>query len=126
VDTDGYDVKIIGTIIDELLLANTLIYFENEIQTVESLNECKQLLLSLQGVGYKFFIVVKNDGELIASGCLDEQVLDIILETQFRDREALKEAGFYYSELLLLKVADFDVFTQIVGRMKTQQNRNAN
>jgi FkbM family methyltransferase len=126
VDTDGYDVKIIGTILDELLLAITLIYFENEIQTVESLNECKQLLLSLQAVGYKFFIVVKNDGELITSGRLDEQVLDVILETQFRDRKVLKEAGFYYSELLLLKAADFDVFNQIVGRMKKQQKRNAN
>jgi FkbM family methyltransferase len=72
IDTDGFDFSIINSGIDWLSRVQPLLYYENEIRDLKSLNESNDVLKNLSKVGYHYFIVWDDPGfHMVSTGELD-------------------------------------------------------
>jgi FkbM family methyltransferase len=121
IDTDGFDKKIIRTVLDSLTSSKSLLYFENEFNDEEDLQKFIDLMKNLYSTGYRKCILVKNDGILVYYGEIISEYLVQVAEFQIRVNQSPNPSHFYYSDILVFSDEDEWLYDSIVSTIKSSQ-----
>lgn len=77
VDTDGYDGDVILSAAIILAASKPVIFWENYFSTVEQMRDLEVLYQGLHDVGYRYFWVFDNFGNLMLQECSVNNILDL-------------------------------------------------
>ncbi len=112
IDTDGFDFKIIAASIDWLQISHPALLFEDQIRNQTDLQSANQTFVSLEKIGYTFFIVWDDPGLHIVSTTSLATIQDLngyLFQLWSHDTRR----AIHNYDVLCLHNADADVFDAI-------------
>lgn len=120
-DVDYSDLSILHHVLPRLENITPLIIFECVIRNQDDFRKIKEIFTNLKNKGYKYFILMHNEGYLIYSGEFNYNLMNIIFY-QLNIRKHGKESLFYYSDVLVFPEHSKDIYELVHADLVQNQH----
>ena len=125
IDCDGFDFKILNSVIPRIQPHRPAFYYENEITTLDHLSEAVEVIKNFKKAGYKYVIAARNCGILIYGGEINSSLQDIF-DLQFLLYSNKLRSALYYTDILVFHASQEDEFVATLKLVRDSQHKKIN
>lgn len=113
-DVDGFDYDVVNSAEETIRCNRPLIFFECQTDTVEQKAGYQKTMAELQNVGYDYWVVFDNFGEVVLNTRETGPIFQL-LEYVWRQNSKRSTRTIYYFDILAVTREDEDLIEGIVG-----------